>query len=68
MQWLVVLPLEIIAASITVGYWNSGLDRAIFITIFLFAIVVINLFGVKGYGEAEFVFAIVKITAVIGFM
>jgi amino acid transporter len=68
LQWLVVLPLEIIAASITVGYWNSNLDRAIFITIFLFTIVVINLFGVKGYGEAEFVFAIVKITAVIGFM
>jgi amino acid transporter len=63
-----VLPLEIIAASITVGYWNSNLDRSIFITIFLFAIIIINLFGVKGYGEAEFVFAIIKITAVIGFM
>ncbi|KAK4129578.1 amino acid permease [Parathielavia appendiculata] len=68
LQWLVVLPLEIIAASITVGYWNSGLNQSIFITIFLFTIVVINLFGVKGYGEAEFVFAIVKITAVIGFI
>lgn len=67
LQWLVVLPLEIIAASITVGYWNSNLDRSIFITIFLFAIIIINLFGVKGYGEAEFVFAIIKITAVIGF-
>lgn len=63
-----VLPLEIIAASITVSYWNSELDRSIFITVFLFIILVINLFGVKGYGEAEFVFAIVKITAVIGFV
>ncbi|KAG7293071.1 amino acid permease [Staphylotrichum longicolle] len=68
LQWLVVLPLEIIAASITVGYWNSNLNRAIFITIFLFTIVVINLFGVKGYGEAEFVFAIIKITAIVGFI
>ena len=68
LQWLVVLPLEIIAASITVGYWNSNLDRSIFITIFLFTIVVINLLGVKGYGEAEFFFAIIKITAVVGFM
>ncbi|AEO53486.1 hypothetical protein MYCTH_2055845 [Thermothelomyces thermophilus ATCC 42464] len=68
LQWLVVLPLEIIAASITVGYWNRNLNPSIFITIFLFAIVVINLFGVKGYGEAEFVFAIVKITAIIGFI
>jgi amino acid transporter len=29
---------------------------------------VVNLFGVKGYGEAEFFFAIVKVTAVIGFI
>lgn len=62
------MPVEIIAASITVGYWNSDVPRSIFITIFLVAIVIINLFGVKGYGEAEFVFAIAKITAVVGFM
>lgn len=31
-------------------------------------IITINLFGVKGYGEAEFIFAIIKVTAVIGFM
>ncbi|KAK0734132.1 amino acid permease-domain-containing protein [Lasiosphaeria miniovina] len=68
LQWMIVLPLEIVAASITVGYWNSQINRAVFVSIFLFTIVIINLFGVKGYGEAEFVFAIVKITAVIGFI
>lgn len=65
---MIILPLEIIAASITVGYWNRELSRAIFITIFLGAVVIINLFGVKGYGEAEFVFSIAKIVAVVGFM
>jgi yeast amino acid transporter len=68
LNWLTVLPLEIIAASITIGYWNNYLDRAIFVTLFLVTIITINLFGVKGYGEAEFVLAIVKVTAVIGFM
>ncbi len=29
---------------------------------------VLNFFGVKGYGEAEFVFAIVKVTAIIGYI
>jgi len=67
-QWLIVLPLEIVAASLTVGYWNSQLSRSVFVTIFLVIIIAINLFGVKGYGEAEFVFAIIKITAVIGFI
>ena len=68
MQWLVVLPLEIVAASITIGYWDEKLTRAMFVTIFLAAIIGINLFGVRGYGEAEFIFAVIKIVAVIGFM
>ncbi|CAK7223390.1 histidine permease [Sporothrix eucalyptigena] len=68
LQWLVVLPLEIIAASMTVTYWSPHLNKAIFVTIFLLIIISINLFGVKGYGEAEFVFAIIKVTAIVGFI
>jgi len=68
MQWLVVLPLEVIAASITIDFWNTSIDHAVFVTIFLTVIVGINLFGVKGYGEAEFFFSIIKVVAVIGFM
>lgn len=63
-----MLPLEIIAASITISYWNSQVDKAVFVSIFLAIILGINLCGVRGYGEAEFVFAIVKVSAVIGFM
>lgn len=63
-----MLPLEIIAASITIEYWNNQIDKAIFVTIFLGIIIAINLCGVRGYGEAEFIFAIIKVTAVIGFM
>ena len=68
MQWLVVLPLEIIAASITINYWGSTVSPAVWVTIFLIVIISINLFGVKGYGEAEFVFSIIKVIAVIGFI
>jgi len=68
MQWLVVLPLELTAAGITVQYWNKSLNVGIFITIFLVVIVAINLFGVRGYGEGEFVFSIIKVIAVIGFI
>lgn len=68
MQWLVVLPLEIVAASITVDYWDSDISNAAWVAIFWVFIVLINLFGVLGYGEAEFVFSIIKVIAVIGFM
>ncbi|KPM42115.1 Amino-acid permease inda1 [Neonectria ditissima] len=68
LQWLFTLPLEIMAGAFTITYWNEALPKAIFVTIFLLTIVVINLFGVKAYGEAEFVFSIIKVTAVIGFI
>ncbi|PSR91904.1 amino acid permease/ SLC12A domain-containing protein [Coniella lustricola] len=68
LQWLIVLPLEIIGASITISYWDNAINKAVFVTIFITIIMTINLCGVRGYGEAEFVFAIVKVTAVIGFI
>jgi len=69
MQWLAVLPLEIISASITINFWDhTQHNHAIFVTVFLVVTVCINLFGVKGYGEAEFFFSIIKIIAVIGYM
>ena len=67
-QWLFALPLEMIAGALTVQYWNDKLSKAVFITIFLLVIGFINLFGIKGYGEAEFVFSTVKVTAIVGFM
>lgn len=68
LQWLVTLPTEIVAASLTVNYWNHSISNAAWVAIFWTLIVTINMFGVKGYGEAEFVFSIVKVTAVVGFM
>lgn len=70
MQWLVVLPLEIVAATFTINYWdqNNKVSNNAWVAIFLALIVTINLFGVKGYGEAEFVFAIIKVAAVVGFI
>lgn len=69
MQWLVVLPLEIVAATITIEYWSGGsINNDAWVAIFLVLIIVINLLGVKGYGEAEFVFAIIKVVAIIGYI
>ncbi|OAL26685.1 hypothetical protein AYO22_04038 [Fonsecaea multimorphosa] len=70
LQWLVTLPLEIVAASLTLEFWPGSRDvnGAAWVTIFLVAIILINFFGVRGYGEAEFVFSIIKVIAVIGFI
>lgn len=68
MQWLVVLPLELVAAAITVQYWDTKTNPAAYVAIFYVVIIVINFFGVKGYGEAEFVFSSIKVLAVCGFI
>lgn len=68
MQWAITMPLEVMAAAITLEYWNLNLPSWVAITIFLILIVGINLCGVKVYGEAEYTFSILKVAAVIGFM
>ncbi|KIX07008.1 uncharacterized protein Z518_04984 [Rhinocladiella mackenziei CBS 650.93] len=58
------------AASMTLNYWGGARNTnpCIWVTIFLVAIVSINLFGARGYGEAEFIYSIVKVIAALGFI
>ncbi|KAI7265052.1 AAT family amino acid transporter [Hortaea werneckii] len=68
-SWLTVLPFEISAACNIIHYWpgSQGINNAAWITPLLVALVAIQYFGVRGYGEVEFVLSIIKITACIGF-
>lgn len=66
-SWLIILPLELVGASITLEFWNKDINPAAFVVIFYVLIIAINFFGVRGYGEAEFIFSIIKVTAVVGF-
>ncbi|CAH6718811.1 amino-acid permease GAP3 [[Candida] jaroonii] len=68
LMWLIVLPLELVAAAISIEYWNSDINPVAWVAIFYILIVLINLFGVKGYGEAEFILSLIKIVAIIGFI
>ncbi|RCK62352.1 General amino-acid permease GAP1 [Candida viswanathii] len=67
LQWLVTLPLQIIAAALAVQYWNDSIHPAVWVTVFYVTIVVINLFGVYGYAEIEMAISIIKVIAVVGF-
>ncbi|RVD80164.1 uncharacterized protein DFL_008070 [Arthrobotrys flagrans] len=69
-NWLVVLPLELTAAGITLQFWEGARDIhiSVWITVFLVVVTIINLFGVRGYGEVEYILGILKIIAVIGFI
>lgn len=67
-QWAIVLPFELVVASLTVGYWNADINIAVWISIFLLTIIAINVFGVLGFAEEEFWAAIIKLSAIVIFM
>ncbi|KAE8446456.1 hypothetical protein EG329_011919 [Mollisiaceae sp. DMI_Dod_QoI] len=68
LQWLITLPLELVAASITLQYWSQPLHHSVWVTLFLVGIVTINIFGVKGFANVEATLSIVKVVAIVGFM
>ncbi|KAF2152811.1 hypothetical protein K461DRAFT_294447 [Myriangium duriaei CBS 260.36] len=69
-SWLTVLPFEISAACNIIHFWpkSEGYTDAAWITPLLVALIAIQYFGVRGYGEVEFVLSLIKIIACIGFM
>jgi len=50
--WLVTLPFEITAAGITISYWHQY-NIGIWIAVFLTLLIIVQFFGVRGYGEGE---------------
>ncbi|KAM3421764.1 putative amino-acid permease P7G5.06 [Cercospora zeina] len=69
-SWLTVLPFEISAACNIIHYWpgSEGINNSAWIVPLLVALVAIQCFGVRGYGEVEFVLSIIKILACTGFI
>ncbi|CAF1495501.1 unnamed protein product, partial [Didymodactylos carnosus] len=67
---LVLLPLQLSAAAITIQYWKhtASLHVGFWITIFFLFVILIHLFNVRGYGETQVIFATVKVLAVAGFI
>ena len=51
--WLTVLPFEITAAGITIQFWNANINIGVWITVFLVLLFIIQVFGVRGYGEGQ---------------
>ncbi|KAK3168133.1 hypothetical protein OEA41_004579 [Lepraria neglecta] len=68
LSWLTVLPFEITAAGITISFWRDDINIGVWIAVFLTLLVVVQIFGVRGYGEVEFFLGLIKVTAVIGFI
>ncbi|RSH81104.1 uncharacterized protein EHS24_008538 [Apiotrichum porosum] len=66
-SWAITLPTELSAAAIVISYWDDNTSHtAAYITVCLVMVWVINLFGARAYGEAEFWFSTIKVVTIIG--
>lgn len=56
------------AAAVVIQFWNGAVDINVgaWISIILVVVVALNIFAVSIYGEAEFVFASIKIITIVG--
>lgn len=66
-NWTIILPAELSAAAVLINYWdaNTKLNSA-WIIICLAVVVFINFLGAGAYGEAEFIFASIKVITIVG--
>ncbi|KAL5488326.1 hypothetical protein ACEPAI_6434 [Sanghuangporus weigelae] len=67
-NWTIILPAELSAAAVLMSYWKSPdeVNPAVWITMCLVFVVIINMFGAGAYGEAEFIFASIKVITITG--
>ncbi|THH26398.1 hypothetical protein EUX98_g7790 [Antrodiella citrinella] len=67
-NWVIILPAELSAASVLINYWISStrVNDAAWIAICLVVVVGINSLGAGAYGEAEFIFASIKVLTITG--
>jgi len=66
----ITLCAEISAAALLINFWDQEekYNPAIWISIIIVIIVFLNIFAVSIYGEAEFIFASIKIITIIGLL
>src|SRR5699024_1604495 len=67
-NWAVTVAVDLVAAQLVMGYWFPEVSGWIWSAIFLGLIFLINYVSVKGFGEAEYWFSLIKVATVIIFI
>jgi len=67
-NWAITIAAELAAATLIIKYWFPDTSSFIWSLLFLAIIFLLNALSVKGYGESEYWFALIKIAVVIIFL
>jgi gamma-aminobutyrate permease len=66
--WVGVIALEDAAGARIVHAWLPAVPQWVFALVVLVALTISNLVSVRSFGEFEFWFAVIKVTAIVGFI
>ncbi|THW56463.1 dicarboxylic amino acid permease [Aureobasidium pullulans] len=64
-KYAIVLANNLTAAGLIIQYWKPGLNVGIWITVFGALVVLVNVFSVSKFGEAEFLLSSLKIITLV---
>lgn len=67
-NWAITVAAELVAAALVMKYWFPDTPSWIWSALFLAILFALNAFHVKAFGESEFIFAAVKVIAVVVFL
>lgn len=67
-NWAVTIAVDLVAAQLVMTYWFPDTPGWIWSALFLAIIFLLNYISVKGFGEAEYWFSLIKVTTVIIFI
>ncbi len=67
-NWAVTIAAELVAAQLVMGFWFPDVPGLYWSALFLAIMFALNFFSVKGFGESEFWFALIKVVAVVIFI
>ncbi|ORY35551.1 putative amino acid transporter [Naematelia encephala] len=65
-KYLIISPNQIVAGSLVIRFWNSSINGAAWVSIFIVFVIAINCLGIKWFGEVEFWLSMIKITTLTG--
>ncbi|WP_198432786.1 amino acid permease, partial [Burkholderia ubonensis] len=67
-SWAVTLAVELVAAQLVMHYWFPHVPGVWWSALFLTLIFALNALSVRGFGEAEYWFALIKVLTVLAFI
>jgi lysine-specific permease len=67
-NWAVTIAVELAAAQLVMQYWFPHMPGVLWSALFLGLMFLLNAISVRGFGEAEYWFALIKVVTVIAFI